>query len=221
MAGTKLSDVARHARNLHSLTAGNPQFITELLRTWYQQSDLNHADTFTFDDLSNVNNTIAKRLEQLSPKALHLVRALAVVQAPASAEVLMALLDLKAWDLAPLLAELEDRQILKDGLFVHDLIYETTLQRTPYTIKVMFHRRAAAWQIERAAGAATIANHLEAAQDFELALPWRVRAAEQALQAGSSEQARNWLESVLTHTAPETTLYQRAEELLRAAQLKS
>ncbi len=203
------------APHMHKLTGGNPQFIVEVLKSLYEQGWQGPSLPEQINLPKQVSSTIEKRLNYLSPDALKLARAMAVLKehSGVQAKQLAEIIDMDYLKASEMLAELEQAYIIKDGLFVHDLLFEATLSSIPVPIYTALNHRAAKWLEAQDVAPARIAHHWIEANEPEQALPWRVRGAEVLLTQGEAEQAHKWLEEVLKATDPESDLYKQARVL--------
>ena len=98
-----------------------------------------------------VGALVERRLGQLTSEALRLARVAALAGAEFSAELAVAVLEAHPLDIAEPWRELETAQVLRDGGFAHDLIFETTRASVPVPIARLLHRRIAAHLTARAA----------------------------------------------------------------------
>ena len=87
---------------------------------------------------------------------MRLARCAAVAAPDFSIELASHVLGLRTLDLADPCAELEQAQVLRDGAFAHDLIYESALASVPAPVARQLHAEVAAFlqQRQRRAGAA-------------------------------------------------------------------
>ncbi len=203
------------APQLHKLTGGNPQFIVEVLKSLYEQSWQGPELPERINLPRQVGSTIEKRLNRLSQDALRLVRAMAVLKESSGvqAKQLAEIVDMDYLKASEMLAELEQAYIIKDGLFVHDLLFETALSTIPAPIYPALNQSVAKWLETQNAAPARIAHHWIEANEPKQALPWRVRAAEILLIQGEKEQACGWLKEVLAVADRESDLYKEASLL--------
>src|ERR1700712_628004 len=92
---------------------------------------------------TTVGALVQRRLAQLSPAALKLARAASLAGASFSAELAANVLELHPLDIAEPWRELEAAQVIRDGAFAHDLIFEATRASVPEPIAQLLHRRIA------------------------------------------------------------------------------
>ena len=121
------------------LSGGNPFFLVELLK---------HRSELVTDDLPiTVQALLEDRLGRLSPTALTVLRAAAVLGLSSSVERLHRMVERKTSDVLGALTELHVAGMLSsvDGGAAcrHDTIREAVLERTPTAARVLLHRRAA------------------------------------------------------------------------------
>ncbi|HEY2558831.1 MAG TPA: AAA family ATPase [Caldimonas sp.] len=184
------ADPARLSAALLKHTGGNPMFALETLK------DMVLSGSSGDDRLpqpGTVATLVARRLLQLSPAALKLARAAALAGANFSAELAAAVLELHPLDLAEPWRELEAAQVIRDGAFAHDLIFEATQASVPAQIAQLLHGRIAAQLQSRGAKAASIAPHWAGARDWARAGEAHVEAARQARAASQrSHEVEHW-----------------------------
>jgi len=121
------------------LSGGNPFFLVELLK---------HRSELVTDDLPiTVQALLEDRLGRLSPIALTVLRAAAVLGLSSNVERLHRMVERKTSDVLGALTELHVAGMLSsaDGgtNCRHDTIREAVLERTPTAARVLLHRRAA------------------------------------------------------------------------------
>ena len=131
-------DDATRERIIH-LSGGNPFFLVELLK---------HRSDLVTDELPiTVQALLEDRLARLSPTALTVLRAAAVLGLSSTVERLHRMVERKVSDVLAALTELHAAGMLSttDGgaLCRHDTIREAVLDRTPTAVRVLLHRRAA------------------------------------------------------------------------------
>lgn len=147
--------IARH-------TGGNPLFVLETLKALLAQAEHGRPGGTISGRLpvaANVAALVAQRLGRLSGAAARLARCAAIAGQDFSADLAARVLATPALDLADAWAELEAAQILRDGAFVHDLIFEAALASVPPAIARQLHGEIAADLETRAADPARIAQH--------------------------------------------------------------
>lgn len=166
------------ANALHRRTGGNPQFVLESVKVLLSK---HHAGANAgLALLPGTNRLIQLRLSQLSSMAVKLARCAAVAGADFSAALATSVLRIAPLDLADAWAELESAQVLRDGTFAHDLIYEAALASVPAAIARELHLEMAAW-LETAQGEpARVAAHWLDGDNRLRAAPLLIRAAETA-----------------------------------------
>jgi tetratricopeptide (TPR) repeat protein len=111
---------------------------------------------------------------------VQLARCAAVAAPDFSIELASRVLGLRTLELADPWAELEAAQVLRDGAFAHDLIYESALAAVPAPVASQLHAEIAAFLAERGGESARIAHHWLAAGQEAPALEALRDAAEQA-----------------------------------------
>jgi len=177
-------DAAALAPALLRHSGGNPLFALETLRDLVLSPEgaaLGAAGRLP--QPRNVAALIERRLEQLSAPALKLARVAALAGADFSAELAATVLDAHPLDLAEPWRELEAAQVVRDGAFAHDLIFEATQASVPAPIAALLHRRIAEHLQAGGRPAAVVAPHWLGAQCWMLAGQAYVAAARQAQAA--------------------------------------
>ena len=176
-AGRLAPALARH-------TGGNPMFLLETLKLMLAPVAASAASAGSFatglPTASNVAHLIGQRIERLSPMAVKLARCAAIAGADFSADLAAHVLGLRAIDLSDAWSELDAAQVLREGAFAHDLIFEAARSSVPAPIARQLHAEMAGYLEARSAEPAHVAQHWRDAGDALKALPWLVAAAERA-----------------------------------------
>ena len=184
-------DAARLAPALLRHSGGNPMFALETLKDMVLSGA--SAAAGHLPQPATVAALVERRLLQLSPPALKLARAAALAGASFSAELAAAVLELHPLDIAEPWRELEAAQVIRDGAFAHDLIFEATRASVPAPIAQLLHRRIAAHLQARDAQPARIAPHWAGAHEWSLAGEAHVLAARQAQSASQrGHEVEHW-----------------------------
>ncbi len=187
-------ETARLAPALARHTGGNPLFLLETLKlmlapaTVASPPEAGHAATAQLPAqlparlpaASGVVHLIGQRIGRLSPMAVKLARCAAIAGADFSAELAASVLGLRAIDLSDAWSELDAAQVLCEGAFAHDLIFEAARGSVPAPIARQLHAEMAAFLEARVAEPAHIAQHWRDAGESLKALPWLVAAAGRA-----------------------------------------
>ncbi|MES2957135.1 MAG: AAA family ATPase [Pseudomonadota bacterium] len=192
LAALRGAEVAGH---LLRRTGGNPLFILELLKQAWAEGSL-HA-LVRGDSLlrpPTVQQLIERRLSQLSPAALMLARVAAVAAPDFRIELAEEVLGQPAMQLASAWGELEAAQVLRDGSFAHDLVYEATLGSVPRAIARRTHAAVARWLAAHDGEPARVAAHFIAAADDVAAIAPLREAARRSQAQTFVAQARGFLE---------------------------
>ncbi|MEO5882094.1 MAG: AAA family ATPase, partial [Caldimonas sp.] len=181
---------ARLAPALARHTGGNPLFLLETLKLMLVPAagasppEAGSASTALLPArlpaASGVVHLIGQRIGRLSPMAVKLARCAAIAGADFSAELAASVLGLRAIDLSDAWSELDAAQVLCEGAFAHDLIFEAARSSVPAPIARQLHAEMAAFLETRAAEPAHIAQHWRDAGETLKALPWLVAAAGRA-----------------------------------------
>lgn len=185
------------AAPLHQRTGGNVLYVLETLKSLLQREGPADGLRPIAQRLAglpmapNVGRLIEQRLNRLSAAALRLVRCAAIAGSDFSAQLAAQVLGVGALDLTEPWSELEAAQVLRDGSFAHDLIFEAVLASVPPVIAVAFHGDVAAWLQSHEADPHRVAHHWQQARQWPQAgRAWAAAAALCARQGRRAEQAR-------------------------------
>ncbi|HKX41703.1 MAG TPA: AAA family ATPase, partial [Burkholderiaceae bacterium] len=172
-------------------TGGNPMFVLETLKDVVLSGTSGGADPLP--QPATVGALVERRLAQLSPAALKLARTAALAGGAFSAELAAAVLDLHPLDIAEPWRELESAQVIRDGAFAHDLIFEAARASVPEPIARLLHRRIALHLQAHDAQPASIAPHWAGAHEWALAGEAHVLAARRAQSASQrGHEVEHW-----------------------------
>jgi DNA-binding SARP family transcriptional activator len=163
-------DVAQLAPALLKHSGGNSMFALETLKDLMlsgQAAAL--AAGARLPQPVTVGARVERRLAQLSSEALRLARVAALAGPDFSAELATAVLEAHPLDIAEPWRELETAQVIRDGAFAHDLIFEATRKSVPGPIAQLLHRRIAAHLLGRQALPERIAPHWAGAAEWQRA----------------------------------------------------
>ena len=152
-------DAGRLAPALLKHTGGNPMFALETVKDMLLGAGPAHEVGGTLPQPATVGALVERRLAQLSAPALKLARVAALAGANFSAELAAAVLEAHPLDIAEPWRELDAAQVIRDGAFAHDLIFEATRASVPLPIAALLHQRIAEHLQARASPAATVAPH--------------------------------------------------------------
>lgn len=184
------ADASDFANALHQRTGGNPLFLLETLKAWLLQRESNLACTRGPGSLAQLPPSasalrlIERRIGLLSREAMRLARCAAVAGQDFSVTLAAQVLDVNPLDLADAWAELEAAQVLRDGAFAHDLIFEAACASVPQSIARALHRRIAELMgREGGVAPARLAAHWLGAGEELRAAPHLAEAGRQALRA--------------------------------------
>lgn len=179
-------DVPAWAARLQSHTGGNPLFILETLK----QLEPGDLAAGRMPRSASVGALIDRRLQALSVDALALARLAAIAGEDFGLPLAEQVTGRRALQLADAWSELQAAQVLRERAFAHDLVLEATLRAIPQPVAEHLHGAVALWLQARDGEPARIAGHWRAAARPDLAIPWLMRAADQAhLQLRPVEEA--------------------------------
>ncbi|WP_374674133.1 AAA family ATPase [Ideonella sp.] len=183
-------DATDFAGVLHHRTGGNPLFLLETIKAWCLQREPAHQRATDAGLLARLAPSasalrlIERRIGLLSRDAVRLARCAAVAGQDFSVTLAAQVLDVHPLDLTDAWAELESAQILRDGAFAHDLIFEAARESVPQPIARALHRRIAELMARQGGVApARLAEHWLGAGEELRAAPHLAEAGRQALRA--------------------------------------
>jgi len=178
-------------------TDGLPFLVCELARLGppFQESRVRRP----------VKEAVGQRLSSFDPDMMARLRRLAVVSDPLDLSRVLALVGCCEADATRLLDEALAAGVLQvdegEYRFRHELIREALADDVPPHHRVAIHRETARRLIELGARPAIIARHLSQGGRGGEAVPWFVRAAQDALKIGAYAAAIELSESALEHAA--------------------
>ena len=163
-------DPARLAPALLRHSGGNPLFALETLRDLVLSGDAVALEAGgKLPQPRSVSALVERRLAQLTSAALKLARLAALAGANFNAELAAVVLDAHPLDIAEPWRELEAAQVIRDGGFAHDLIFEATLASVPAPIAALLHQRIAENLDARGVAPASVAPHWAGAERWQQA----------------------------------------------------
>lgn len=163
---------------LSQYAGGNPLFLLETVRHLMESGQLQQDRELTVPQ--KVSQIIERRLQRLSAPALQAARAAAVLHTEFDLDLVAAVLNAPLMDFIVTWEELDSAQIVKEGRFSHDLIFESVLRSTPKAIQQLLHRSAAKVLTARGAPTFRVAHHHQQGGDLKQAAPLYLQAAQQA-----------------------------------------
>lgn len=185
-----LDAVEAFASALHHRTGGNPLFLLETLKAWLLQREPKGGGPGAVGMLAQIPPSesalrlIERRIGLLSRDAVRLARCAAVAGQDFSVTLAAQVLDVNPLDLSDAWTELESAQVLRDGAFAHDLIFDAARASVPQPIARALHRRIAELMArEGGVAPARLAAHWLGAGEELRAAPHLAEAGRQALRA--------------------------------------
>ncbi|HSC62450.1 MAG TPA: AAA family ATPase, partial [Caldimonas sp.] len=174
---------------------GNPLYLLETLKAWLVRGDAggravgegegDRTLPVRLPVAGSLHSVIDQRIGRLSAEAVRLARCAAVAAPDFSIELASHVLGVRTLDLADPCAELEAAQVLRDGAFAHDLIYEAALASVPVSVARRLHAEVAAFLQQRDGEPARLAHHWLEAGDSAQAGAAFMAAAERSRKASS------------------------------------
>lgn len=177
---------AEHAAALWRRTGGNPLFLLETVKAGLMAGTA--LVPAALPAAAGVGAMIARRIGQLSPQAVALARCAAVAAPDFSIDLAASVLGARTLDLADPWAELEAAQVLRDGVFAHDLIHEAAKASVPAPVARRLHGEIATFLQARDGEPARVAAHWALAERWaEAGRAWR-EAAGRSRRAGRATE---------------------------------
>ncbi len=194
-ASSPSGDVVSFANRLYALTLGNPLFILETLKTLAASGDLDFgADSERSLPIpSGVRDAILAQVERLGPKVRRLLEAASLAGMRFSLTDLPGATGLGAFDAVDALEAAIDAGLLvrsEDGSrFHHDLVRRALADGLGAERRRLIHEKLALGLASREGAAARVAAHFMAASKSDEAIPFLIRAAEDALKIFAYKEA--------------------------------
>ena len=211
-------DAPALAAQLHRHTGGNPLFALETLRQAWVDGGLGAV---ALPRPGSVARLIERRLTRLSTASVRLARCGAVAGQDFSIELATDVLGVPVLDLADAWTELEQAQVLRDGAFAHDLIFEAVLASVPRPIAQHLHGQIAAFLDRQGGEPARLAWHWAEANQWVPAASAFRRAAQRAQHGARVFDAAALLAEAARCHALSGAADERFEALLERANILS
>ena len=200
--GANLTDLGA---TLHRFTGGNPMFVLETVRSLAERGGLEALTAERFENrrrvaglphAPKVQTIIQRRLERLSTPALDLARVAAVMGEDFTLELGAKVLETPVLEVSRAAVELEAAQVWRGVRFSHDLLFETTLNNIPESLRPVLHSAALDALDGVGVPAAVLARHARVAGRVEQALRHSLRAGLDAFALHALTEAADHLERV-------------------------
>ncbi len=203
---------------LHDLCGGNPFFVSETVREWFEKAAITRSDlgwvlATVAGDASDLPQTVRDamrlRIEGLPVKAQQVLGAAAVIGAVVDIDLLRDVLsDLTETDVLDAIDALLPRRVFRETgnagrvEFVHDLLRELPYGDLSATRRRSLHRRVGELLERRreqgkAVAPAVLADHFKNAEDRPKAFDYAVEAAQAAVNAYAFNNAVTHLNDAL------------------------
>ncbi|PYE53162.1 transcriptional activator [Deinococcus yavapaiensis KR-236] len=161
--------VEANAARLVRSSGGNPLFLLEAVKHLLEYEGASDDEVPSVPE--KVHEVIGERLRRLSPKALLLAQAAAVLQSNFDLDLVSAVLDAPLLDVLPAWQELERAQVLARGQFSHDLVYESVRAGLSNSVRQALHRSVARALERQDENPARIARHWLEGGEVRRAVP--------------------------------------------------
>lgn len=203
---------AHFASACHTLTAGNPFFLSELLDELVREGiepTASQADRVASSTPANVSRIVLTRLARLGPDAIALARAVAILGDHARLDDAAELAGLPRADAVTATAALVTAGALRDGpelQFVHPLMRDAVVTDIPVDLVAEHHARAARLLAARAGDTDDIAAHtlLSPPAGDPNAVVWLLNAARTAMARAAPEASIKLLNRALAEPPDES-----------------
>ncbi len=195
--GIEALDAHTLASHLHQRSGGNPLFLLETLKALLLSEQPGAADARALARLpieGSAVRLIERRIAQLSRDAVRLARCAAIAGHDFSASLAARVLEVNPLDLTDAWQELESAQVLRDGAFAHDLIFEAARASVPGPIARALHRRIAELLEAEGATPSSLAAHWLGAGEALRAAPKLAEAGRQALRTMRMREGVQYLD---------------------------
>jgi DNA-binding SARP family transcriptional activator len=175
------------AVSLHRFTGGNSLFVLETIRALREQGGLEMLTAERFENrrrvaglprTPKVQTIIQRRLERLSTPARDLAQVAAVAGEHFTLELGAKVLETPVLEVSRAAVELEAVHVWRGLRFSHDLLFETTLENIPESLKPLLHGRVLDGLEGSGVAAAVRAGHAFAAFRWREAFKYSLDAAE-------------------------------------------
>lgn len=227
------------AHRLHAATGGNPFFLVETLRQLHERGRLAADTQGRWRGLprpagaaaqplalpASVRDAVLGRVRALGEDLRRNLEAASLLGTAFDAAMLDGMAGSSADELVALLEHAEAARLVRpDGRgyrFAHDLVGQCLADTLSPARRQVLHRRWAARLTQRQAAPARVAAQFELAGQPTLALPWRLRAAEEAQRVHALADAQRQFELALADGAQGDDAVQVHLALVRLHQLRA
>lgn len=206
---------------LFKVTAGNPFFILETIRYLFEQNELGMHDATWINTLPippSVLSAVLNRVDRLGSVAKRLLETAALTEDGFALEEIQPATALSEWEGLEGLEQAVGAQILKrdeTGLgFTHDLVRQALHNTLSTERQRLIHAKLAVSLEQAGAAPARVASHLEQAGKAIAAVPWRIKAGEQATQVYAHTQALEQYDQALENGAPADVAFKVLQQKL-------
>lgn len=217
-----VSAPARFTQRLVDVTAGNPFFVAEALRHWAEQGLLTadgaglwktpfDGHTQDYRELpvpDTVHATVLDRVQRQGGACLRVLEAAAVAGEPFAPTLLAPACALSELDAVIAIDLAVQARLLREHetggfAFAHDLVQQAIDRALAPERRRLLHRRLALAAEATGAAAATIAVHHEACGEPRRAVPFRLRAGDEAQRLHAWREAEDhWQQGVADRPSP-------------------
>lgn len=157
------------AGDLYRYTGGNPQYLLETVKHLIETGQTRPDAHLPFSPPVSSASVLARRLKQLSPAALHAAQAAATLQSDFTLDLVARTLRLPLLEVLPAWQELERAQMITEGRFSHDLVYEAAQASMGEAERAALHRSAARVLEQQGAQPARVAPHWQSGGELRRA----------------------------------------------------
>ncbi|MGE5712585.1 MAG: ATP-binding protein [Betaproteobacteria bacterium] len=180
------------AASLVHHTGGNPFFLLETIGALIARGSSSQRH---LPASPTVGALLERRLAQLSPAALRLAQVAALAGVDFDAELAASVLEQHPLELVGAWRELEAAQMVREGSFAHDLIFEAAQRSVPQPIAQVLHKSIGAFLESRGAPPARVAHHWAEGADWHRAAEQFNLAARASFNASRFPEAGEYFRS--------------------------
>jgi DNA-binding SARP family transcriptional activator len=221
------STAERFSKRLYDVAGGNPFYTLEVLRhlfdigalevrdgQWHTAFDADTADYRELTIPQTLKNTVLERVDRAGAGARRLLEAASLVGLEFRSDDLEGATALSDWEQLEVLEQAEAAQFIarvqntsssqagsQAGFsFSHDLIRRSLRDGLSPARKELLHRKLGATAIRNSLSPDVIADHLEQAQQFTAATPYRLRIADNLRRTYDFNEALICYEKILNYS---------------------
>jgi len=203
-------------------TGGNPMFMLETLKSFFEQGTLQAQDSnwhSSIDDVTKdyseiqtpslIQDLIQRRVENLKPETQRVLQVAAVINQGFTAKLISQISGFSEWTVLDGLEEAETTAIIEQDRFQHDLLRQSIYANLPLQRKHLLHGKVAQ-QLQTNTDYSLIAEHHFLAESYQEATQFWIKSGRNSFEKGIFDQAQTIFQRALKHS-PTATLKQEVE----------